>query len=218
MEFILLLFSSYIIGLITAIPIGPIQIEMAKRSISGYVKESIMVALGSTISDLIYGFIAIFGIAPFLADKEIEALFLFIGGIILIILGLYTLIYSNRYTENNIKKAKLFKIHTSFFIGLLIAITNPPIVFWWLFCFEFLKDINIMESIKTPYSIAFLLSAGVGIVSYLISMALLINKIGKILTYKTEHKINKAFGIFLIVISFYFLFKSVQTYFNFITK
>ncbi len=96
MKLTLLIVVSYIIGFFTAIPIGATQVEIAKRSISGYFKEALMVVAGSVASDMIYGFIAMFGIAPFLKDEKVEAFFWFVGGTILIILGIFTLIYSDK--------------------------------------------------------------------------------------------------------------------------
>ena len=63
------LIAIYIMGFFTAIPIGATQIEIAKRALAGHVKAALMVVLGSTISDVMYGFIAFFGIAPFLKER-----------------------------------------------------------------------------------------------------------------------------------------------------
>ncbi|AEA33162.1 LysE family transporter [Hippea maritima] len=129
MRFILLIIVSYIIGFFTAIPIGATQVEIAKRSMTGYIKEALMVVAGSITSDLMYGFIAMFGIAPFLKDEKVEAFFWLIGGIILIVLGVFTLIYNDKDGYNNTEKTMLFKSHTSLLVGFSLAVTNPPIIF-----------------------------------------------------------------------------------------
>ena len=215
MKLMLLIIISYIIGFFTAIPIGATQVEIAKRSMSGYIKEAFMVVAGSAASDLMYGFIAMFGIAPFLKDEKVEAFFWFIGGIILIVLGIFTLIYSDKNSYNNTEKTMLFRSHTSLFIGFSLAVTNPPIIFWWLFCFEFIKSIGIVPTFESAYTVIFLLSAGMGIASYLVGLALFLKKVGKKISHKTECKINRIMGILLILFSFYFLFKSAEVYFKF---
>ena len=123
MKLILLIIVSYIIGFFTAIPIGATQVEIAKRSISGYFKDALMVIAGSAASDMMYGFIAMFGIAPFLKDEKVEAFFWFVGGTILIILGIFTLIYSDKSNSSNTEKTTLFKSNTSLFIGFSLAIS-----------------------------------------------------------------------------------------------
>ncbi len=215
MRFILLVVVSYIIGFFTAIPIGATQVEIAKRSMSGYIKEALMVVAGSVASDLMYGFIAMFGIAPFLKDEKVEAFFWFIGGMILIVLGIFTLIYSDKGSYNNTEKTMLFRAHTSLLVGFSLAVTNPPIIFWWLFCFEFIKSVGVVPNFEPVYATIFLLSAGVGIASYLSGLALFLRKVGKKISYETEGKINKIMGALLIILSFYFLFKSVEAFFKF---
>ncbi len=215
MRFILLIVISYIIGFFTAIPIGATQVEIAKRSMSGYIKEALMVVAGSVASDLMYGFIAMFGIAPFLKDEKIEAFFWFIGGIILIVLGIFTLIYSDKNSYNNTEKTMLFRSHTSLFIGFSLAVTNPPIIFWWLFCFEFIKSAGVVPNFEPEYAIIFLISAGAGITSYLSGLALFLRKVGKKISHRIECKINKIMGVLLIMLSFYFLFKSAEVCFKF---
>jgi len=215
MKLILLIIVSYIIGFFTAIPIGATQVEIAKRSISGYFKEAMMVIAGSAASDMIYGFIAMFGIAPFLKDEKVEAFFWFVGGTILIILGIFTLIYSDKNSSNNTEKATLFKSNASLFIGFSLAATNPPIIFWWLFCFEFIKSIGIVPSSASMYAIIFLLSAGLGIVSYLVGLALFLKKMGKKISPEIEYRINRIMGILLIVLSLYFLLKSTEVFVRF---
>ena len=215
MRFILLIVVSYVIGFFTAIPIGATQVEIAKRSISGYIKEALMVVAGSVTSDLMYGFIAMFGIAPFLKDEKVEAFFWFIGGIILIVLGIFTLIYSHKRGYNNTEKTMLFRSHTSLLVGFSLAVTNPPIIFWWLFCFEFIKSMGIVPNFEPVYAVIFLLSAGAGIASYLSGLALFLRKIGKKISYKTERKINKAMGTLLIMLSLYFFLKSADVLLRF---
>ncbi len=215
MKLILLIIISYIIGFFTAVPIGATQVEIAKRSISGYFKEALMVVAGSAASDLMYGFIAMFGIAPFLKDEKVEAFFWFIGGLILIVLGIFTLVYSDRNENDNAQKAMLFKSHASLAIGFSLAVTNPPIIFWWLFCFEFIKSIGILPFFTSGYTVVFLLSAGLGIASYLISLALFLKKVGKSISPEMEYKINRIMGVLLIMLSLYFLFKSADVFFKF---
>jgi len=209
-KLILLGIVSYIIGFLTAIPVGATQVEIAKRSIAGYTKEALMVVIGSVSSDLMYGFIAMFGIAPLLENKKVEAIFWLIGGIILVILGVSTLILNKNNNQNRVEKQMMFKTHTSLLIGFSLAVTNPPIIFWWLFCFEILKDIGIVPKFEPTYAIVFLLSAASGIASYLSSLALFLKKVGRKISYKTEYKINKVLGILLILFSFYFFIKSAE--------
>jgi LysE type translocator. len=53
-------------GFVAAVPVGATQLEIARRSLNGYFSSALMIMVGSVISDVMYGIIALFGIAPFL--------------------------------------------------------------------------------------------------------------------------------------------------------
>jgi threonine/homoserine/homoserine lactone efflux protein len=59
----------YFMGFSTAIAIGATQIEIAKCSLHNQLPAALMVVLGSVSSGVMYGFIALFGVAPFLRIK-----------------------------------------------------------------------------------------------------------------------------------------------------
>jgi len=80
-----------LIGLIIAIPTGPVGFLVAKRAIVKHYKASISSALGSISADLIFGAIAIFGItaiANFYLNGE-NTIRLF-GGLLLLYVGIKT--------------------------------------------------------------------------------------------------------------------------------
>ncbi len=81
---------TYTMGFITAIPVGATQIEIAKRSLNNHKRAAYMVALGSAVSDVIYGFIALFGVAPFLKEKIVVAFFGLAATLILWLLAYFT--------------------------------------------------------------------------------------------------------------------------------
>ena len=77
-------------GFFTAIPIGATQIEIAKRSLNNRLQAGLMVVLGSVSSDVMYGFIALFGVAPFLRNLRVIAIFKLVGAAFLLILAFCT--------------------------------------------------------------------------------------------------------------------------------
>ena len=89
MTYILLVISAYFMGCLAAIPAGPVQIEVVRRSINGQVKASLLVVIGAFLVDVFYGVIAFFGIAPFLEEKKVMAIFWLAGGIILMVMAFF---------------------------------------------------------------------------------------------------------------------------------
>jgi threonine/homoserine/homoserine lactone efflux protein len=63
-----------ILGFLSSIPVGAVQLEVIKRTINGQKKPAIATALGSATSDLIYGLLALFGLGDFLLHKDFQLL------------------------------------------------------------------------------------------------------------------------------------------------
>jgi hypothetical protein len=66
MRYIIFVISAYFTGVLAAVPAGPVQLEVVRRSINGHIRSALMVVLGALIVDIFYGLIAFFGIAPYL--------------------------------------------------------------------------------------------------------------------------------------------------------
>ena len=55
LRIVLAVMAVYAMGFATAIPVGPTQLEIAKRSLNGYLSSALMIIVGQLISDLFYG-------------------------------------------------------------------------------------------------------------------------------------------------------------------
>ncbi len=205
MELTLGLIIIYVIGFFTAIPVGATQIEIAKRSFAGHVKAALMIVLGSAISDVMYGFIAFFGIAPFLKEKVVIAVFWLAGSIILFILGAITLKNFRKTIHIEADNKSLKHQGLSFVVGFSLAVTNPMIIFWWIMVAD-------IENFTTDTHLLFLLFGGLGIASYLVTLSFVLRWAKKFLSDKTERKINFSLGLALLIFGLYFLFRFQQVY------
>jgi len=212
MELTLGFITIYVIGFFTAIPVGATQIEIAKRSFAGHVKASLMIVLGSVISDVMYGFIAFFGIAPFLKEKIVMAIFWLAGSIILFILGTLTLKNFKKTIHIEDENKSLKHRGLSLGVGFTLAITNPMMIFWWITVADIEGRIRLIENFTTNTHLLFLLFGGLGIASYLVSLSFILRWAKKFLSDKTEGKINFSLGIALLIIGLYFLFRFLQIY------
>ncbi len=209
MDWIVLTVASFATGFASAIPIGATHIEIAKRSIVLRIKSAFMIILGALISDLIYGFVAMYGIAPFLRDRYVETFFWLIGAVVLIILGVSTIIYSDKVNDE--KDKPLFKTNFSLLVGFIINTVNPSMIFWWLFCFELFKNIGIVHTATLSIKTAFVVSGIMGMGAYYSLFVIFIKKVGSTgIIKKYESKINKVFGVLLIGLSVYFIYKAIE--------
>ncbi len=213
MDLTLGLIAIYIMGYFTAIPIGATQIEIAKRSFAGHIKAALMIVLGSATSDVMYGFIAFFGVAPFMKEKIVMAVFWGAGSIILFILGAHTLKNYKKTMHVEGENKALKHKGLSLIVGFSLAITNPMMIFWWLTVADIEKNIGLIKHFTTETHLLLLLFGGLGIASYLVTLTFILKWAKKFLSDKTERKINIGLGIVLLVLGFYFLFRFLQVYF-----
>jgi len=212
------MFLSFIMGFVAAIPVGASQIEIAKRSLQGYLFSSLMLVAGSVLSDTMYGFVAFFGIAPFLKETLVIAFFRMINAAILIVLGIYAIISGKKYhfkskSEKNILK----KANISFLLGFTLALTNPMMMLWWLIGSQFVISIGLNTDFSYLLNILlFIFSGAAGIGSYLITLSVGIYKTKKFFSDNYIQRIIISLCFARIILSIYFVIVSYKAVFDFI--
>ncbi|HEY5123107.1 MAG TPA: LysE family transporter [Ignavibacteria bacterium] len=204
---ILFVLGAFVMGFFAAIPIGASQIEIAKRALNGYIYSALMIAVGTTLSDTMYGIIAFFGIAPFLNEPIVIAIFRLINSIILIILGIWAILGSKvKEDKKNLSQELLKKKKIAFITGFSLALTNPMIMLWWLIGLHFFISVGIIEQSNTFNTIVFLLAGVAGIASYQTLLTLIVYKSKKFFSEKGVRRLMIILGWALIVFALYFIY------------
>jgi len=210
MNFTIFLISAYLLGFLAAIPTGPVQVEVVRRSINGYLKPSLMVVFGAFISDVFYGSIAFFGIAPFLEDENVMAGFWLAGGLILTVLGILSIRHSLRDDEITFNPGHLKRKRWAFLGGLSLSATNPMMILWWLTGVKIFKDVGLITSFTSKIAVSFLAAGSLGLASYLTGLSLFIFWAKKFISHRTLRRINLFFGSLLVVLAIYFIYTSFR--------
>jgi L-lysine exporter family protein LysE/ArgO len=211
MQFILFIISAFILGCLAAVPAGPVQIEVVRRSINGHLRPSFMVILGAFLMDVFYGSIAFFGIAPFLENKKIMAVFWLAGGLILTILGIITIRHSLKNEDISYNPDHLKRKRWAFLGGLSLSATNPMMILWWLSGVKIFQDVGLIDRFDSDVAVVFLAAGSLGLASYLTCLSLFIFWAKKFISLRTLRGINLFFGTFLILIAAYFIFASFRS-------
>ncbi|HEY9165268.1 MAG TPA: LysE family transporter [Candidatus Kryptonia bacterium] len=201
---------TYILGFLTAMPVGATQIEIAKRSLNNHLRSAYMVALGSASSDIMYGFIALFGVAPFMKDKIVIAIFDLAATLILWILSYFTFKTGMNVDVTELGHATLRNKRISYITGFSLAATNPMMIIWWLIGVKIIKDLGLVSSFSGDTSLIFVIVGGLGLASYLCTLANTLHWAKKFISNEKMKKVNFALGVILALLSFYFLFGSLR--------
>jgi threonine/homoserine/homoserine lactone efflux protein len=210
MDTFLLFFLVYIMGFLTAIPIGATQIEIAKRSLNNQIPAALMVVLGSVLSDVMYGFIALFGVAPFLQTPIVIAVFELVGAVILWILAFLTFKEVSKPHIMDITSSVLKSRRLSFMTGFSLAITNPMMIFWWLIGVKVVKDLSLVGAFTQAISISFLFFGGLGLASYLTVLTMVVHWAKRFLSTRVVRRVYFVLGVVLVILSGYFLISAIR--------
>jgi L-lysine exporter family protein LysE/ArgO len=211
-NYILLLISAYLMGCIAAIPIGPVQVEVVRRSINGQLKSSLLVVFGAFLADVFYGVIAFFGIAPFLEEKKVMAMFWLAGGIVLIIMSVFVIRHRPKKKISS-DEAPRKKKRWAFLGGISLSIINPMMILWWLSGVRIFEDVGLIRDFNTDIALIFIAAASIGLASYLTGLSLFLYWVKKFVSEAKLRRVNQAFGVFLLLLGLYFLYTSIHTLF-----
>lgn len=206
---LLFVILTFTMGFLSAIPIGAVQVEVATRAIHGHLKAALSVSLGSLTADLLYGVVAIFGLLPLLRKKAVMAYFWLFGGLVLVWLG-YTVI-RHGFDFVNLQKPPRRLRHRgiAFFTGLLLAISNPMMILWWLLGERVLVELGLVEDFSGSTGITYLLTGCLGMITYPVLLAITLYWLKRFLSQRVIMRITVASGVFLIGFSFYLVGKSI---------
>ncbi len=214
----------YLMGFVAAIPIGASQIEVARRSLGGFLASALVVVAGSVSSDFVYGTIALYGLAPFLRRPEVEAIFWLLNAALILVFAIGMLRENNSNGANSdfamvdagssgsIGSPYAIRLNDrrlAYFTGFSLAFTNPMMIAWWLLAVRFLKDLGLAIPFSNTTRIFFLVAGCLGIGSYLSLLGGVIYRRHKSFSPIHVRKITRGFGIAMIFFAGYFVFRSI---------
>ncbi len=215
MEYILylkllgLIIFGLILGFLSAIPVGAVQLEVAKKAINGHLKPAIAVALGSATSDLIYGVLTLFGLGNVLTNKDFQT-FIYICGIVVLSFIFFRSLREYRRGPGDHDTQYVYKKRISFLTGFTIAITNPGMVIWWIVGFKLFLDLALFEEINAPIKMLFVMSGCFGLGGYLIFIAKTLNRMQKSFSDRFLIRMNLFLMVLLVILIGYFLVKVIS--------
>jgi len=209
MESFLLIICAFLLGCLVAIPAGPVQIEVVKRSLNGHLAPSLMVVFGAFIVDIAYGLIALFGIAPAIAEERVMAAFWLAGGVILVVLGIVTLRHGAGKPDPDGRPGHLSRKRWALVGGVSLSVTNPVMILWWLTAARLFQDVGLIRELTPRVAVTFLTAGSLGLASYLSALSFFLFWAKKFIPSGKLRMINTAFGVFLLCIASYFIATSL---------
>ncbi|TSA23595.1 MAG: LysE family translocator [Bacteroidetes bacterium] len=208
------LVEGFFLGMTVAIIVGPAMIALVQTSIKYGVWHGMYLALGIFSSDLTIVVGSYFGASQILGNPKSHLVLGIIGGCILLLFGIGTLIRKVPETETveAIRELKFAKggFFTYFFKGYFLNMANPSIWFFW---------ITSVVAINASYGgnhnkVAFFFAGTLLMVLMTdILKVFLANKIRTAISPQVKVWINRIAGILFLIIGLFVIGSSISEYF-----
>lgn len=199
-----------VLGFLSAIPIGAVQLQVVKKAIRGLRKPAIMIALGSGTSDLIYGILTLFGLGGFLASARFQVVFYLLGAAVLSFLLCHSIREFRRHVPaaGGAPNGGKNEHAVGFMTGFTLAITNPSIVLWWIVGFKVFLDLGLFAEATFILRLVFVISGVTGLVGYLLLLAMIIHRRHRDIPDRVFRLMNLALILLFLVLIAYFVYKA----------
>lgn len=120
-------------GVVLAFLIGPVFFTIIQASVEKGFWHGVMVALGVSLSDVVYVTICYFGLIQLINDAQFRMGMAYVGGGILIVFGLYHLFVKSRAgNKQEFGQDQKKPFYRYFFKGFIINGISPSVLIFWV--------------------------------------------------------------------------------------
>jgi len=193
-----LIISGFVMGLISALPVGPSALEIVRRGVCYGFLAAFLVALGTVTSDIVYSLLALFGVSNFLINNNIaQDISGGIAATVVAIYGVYIIYEANKNQNLSIEKSEKKEL-PAYLSGLGLTIFNPFVLIFWAGVVSLVYGSSLVDGSQFKAGI-FIISAITGIIIWTLLLSYLAS-LGKIkLSQKFRRNIDVTIGIVLIL-------------------
>jgi threonine/homoserine/homoserine lactone efflux protein len=209
------LFEGMFLGLTVAIVIGPAMFALMQTSIKHGVKIGVFLAVGIFFSDLTLVVGSYFGASAVISNPKNHLVLGIIGGSVLILYGILTLIRKVPKTEQ-VEAVSEIKVKRRgpvpyFFKGYLLNIANPSL---WVFWITSVLAINASYGGNKQKVALFFAGTLAIVLGTDILKAVLANKIKTASNPLVKTWVNRIVGVLFMIIGSFVIGNSVWIFYN----
>lgn len=204
---ILIICLGIILGYLINIPVGPINIWILKTKLKKGFRPAISISLGGALMDFVYFWVILSGLSLFTFSENTSSVLKTLGISFLFLIGLKELFFTDisSFAKSEIKGT--IRSSNYFFLGILIYISNPTLVFTISSLCAFLKSFNLFPS-NSENNLIFSLSVAVGAILWSISLLKLMKRFESRFSQDLMLKITRTSGALVVLLSFYLAIKT----------
>lgn len=165
-----------IIGLIAAVPLGPVNLEIIRRVLDRHRLSAVAFAVGAAVADGIWPMVCFLGLSPLLDIRWVAALFWGIAAALLIFLGVHVIHDAYKPNKPALPKAFVQKKRLAVITGFVLVITNPTTIVSWVAIIGLLDKLGILPPVGRMTALVFWFSVSFGSLAYFAALIFLVNR------------------------------------------
>jgi len=206
----MIVLSGIKLGFVLAFLVGPVFFAILQTSVERGFGNGVLVALGVSLSDMMYVTVCYFGLAQFIDQDQNKIYMAYGGGTILILFGLYhCFIKSRKSRKEEIKKVEARGKFRYFLKGFVINGISPMVILFWLGAIS-IASVDFGYSKGIQFFIFFASVLGTVFITDLLK-AYLANKLRRLVTPLTMMYLDIIVGIILMVFGGRLIFQGATT-------
>ena len=193
------------VGLCISVPMGSVGVSVVHRVLANNNKKALVIALGSSLADTLFGIVAIYGLSAITDFIHLHRNGLhIIGGISLLYIAVNVYFSKTKDVE---KENHIYSLGKDFITGFVLTITNPltAIAILALFAWFGIKGSSI------SFLSATLLTTGLiaGLIIWWLTLINITNHFKRRFEISSLQIINQVFGIILLILGILVLVKVI---------
>ena len=202
-------FTGMIFGLVFIFSLGPGFFALIQTSVQKGFKKAILLALGISLSDILYVILAVMGVATLLEAPKVRLWLGILGTVVLIVYGIYSWFKKPKLYKDKIDAKKDLSYLKYLFKGFVLNGFNPFIVVFW---------ISIIGLTATKYDfthneqLTFFAGVLTTILTTDIIKAFIAHRLRSVVTPKKILILNRSVGVILILFGFQMIYFLVDNY------
>ena len=210
MRRLLLFLLAFSLGFVAAVPVGGSQVETAKRAVHGHLRAAAAVILGSISSDIMYGAVALFGVAPLLDTPRVLAWLNAAGAVILWVLAYLTFRASRHPQPFGRADSPLASGRWAFLTGVSLGITNPQMMLSWLFAVALARHLGLASPFTADAKVLFIAGGALGLGSYQAVLAAVVYRLKHFIPLEAVGRVYLWLAYTLVALSGLFVYGAVR--------
>ncbi len=184
-------------GIVLTFLIGPVFFTILQTSLERGFWVGVLVALGVSLSDILYVVICYFGWSSFMSDPKHSVFIGYVGGSILMAFGTYYLVFKSRRKEFiNPVMVSVRKPMTYLAKGFILNLMSPLVPLFWVGAVS-IATIDFGYTSASTFSLFFVGVLGTALITD-IGKAYLSGKLRAFITYRALMIMNILVGVALI--------------------